>query len=160
MVEPPCEFSNTCTTDMLAFKGFFHRWYSVIAQLVPDMGPKILPKLKDSAQAAIQQCTGGALGRQCGFKWATGSYDGKTGASQEMAVLSAVMSLLTPDSKTPLTEKTGGTSKGDPNAGGSGGGGMKKPKPITGADKAGAGIMTALLMASACGLFGFMSIGK
>lgn len=158
-VEISCENAGTCTTDMLTFKGFLHRWYSTITQLAPYTAETIRPVLQTSAQAAIKQCTGGALGRQCGFKWASGVYDGKTGAGQEMAALSAVMSLLIPAAKPPLTEKDGGTSKGNPNAGGAGDNAQKKTKPITTADKAGAGILTFLVLGSACGIFGWMSVG-
>lgn len=158
-VEISCENAGTCTTDMITFKGFLHRWYSTISQLAPYTAETIRPVLKTSAQAAIKQCTGAALGRQCGFKWASGVYDGKTGAGQEMAALSAVMSLLIPAAKAPMTEKDGGTSKGNPNAGGGGDNALKKVKPITTADKAGAGILTFLVLGSACGVFGWMSVG-
>lgn len=158
-VEISCENAGTCTTDMLTFKGFLHRWYSTITQLAPYTIDTIRPVLKTSAQAAVKQCTGGTLGRQCGFKWASGVYDGKTGAGQEMSALSAVMSLLIADAKPPLTENTGGSSKGNPNAGGNGDNAQKIMKPITTADRAGAGILTMLVLGSACGIFGWMSVG-
>jgi mannan endo-1,6-alpha-mannosidase len=158
-VEPSCENVGTCTTDMITFKGFLHRWYSTVTQLAPYTAATIRPVLKTSAQAAIKQCTGGALGRQCGFKWASGVYDGKTGAGQEMAALSAVSSLLIPAAKPPLTAKDGGTSKGNPNAGNGGDSSLTAKKPITTADKAGAGILTFVVLGSACGIFGWMSVG-
>lgn len=158
-VEVSCENVGTCTTDMLTFKGFLHRWYSIITQLAPYTSDTIRPVLKTSAEAAIKQCTGGAFGRQCGFKWASGKYDGKTGAGQEMSVLAAVESLLIPEAKSPVTDKDGGTSKGNPNAGGGGDTAQKAVKPITTADKAGAGILTLLVLGSACGIFGWMSVG-
>ncbi|KAG5930326.1 hypothetical protein E4U42_002067 [Claviceps africana] len=158
-VEVSCENIGTCTTDMITFKGFLHRWYSTITQLAPYTADTILPVLKTSAAASIKQCTGGALGRQCGFRWASGVYDGKTGAGQEMSVLAAVESLLITSAKPPLTEKHGGTSKGNPNAGGGGDNAQKTVKPITTADRAGAGILTLLIVGSACGLFGWMSVG-
>ncbi|ODA80776.1 hypothetical protein RJ55_03735 [Drechmeria coniospora] len=158
-VEISCENVGTCTTDMLTFKGFVHRWYSVITQIMPSLAPTILPTLKKSAEAAIKQCTGGALGRQCGLKWASGTYDGKTGAGQEMAALAAVSSLLINSAKVPVTEKTGGTSKGDPNAGSAGDDFQQHVAPITAADKAGAGILTAVILGCAGGMFGWMSLG-
>lgn len=144
---------------MLTFKGFLHRWYSTVSQLAPYSAETIRPILATSAAAAIKQCTGAALGRQCGFKWASGVYDGKTGAGQEMAALSAVMSLLIPQAKAPVTDTTGGISKGNPNAGGGGDNALKIVKPITTPDRAGAGILTLLVVASACGIFGWMSVG-
>lgn len=158
-VEISCETIGTCTTDMVTFKGFLHRWYSTVTQLAPYTADKILPVLKSSAAAAVKQCTGGALGRQCGFRWSSGVYDGKTGAGQEMSALAAVESLLISTAKPPLTGKSGGTSKGNPNAGGGGDNAQKTIKPITMADKAGAGIITLLIVGSVCGLFGWMSVG-
>ncbi|KAG5931129.1 hypothetical protein E4U60_006459, partial [Claviceps pazoutovae] len=158
-VEISCENVGTCTTDMITFKGFLHRWYSTITQLAPYTSDTIRPLLKTSATAAIKQCTGGTMGRQCGFKWDSGVYDGKTGAGQEMSVLAAVESLLIPVAKPPLTDQNGGISKGNPNAGGGGDNAQKVVKPITTADKAGAGILTLLVLGSACGLFGWMSVG-
>lgn len=159
-VELSCEDPGTCTTDMLTFKGFVHRWYSVITQLVPDSQPKIAPTLKKSAQASVKQCTGGALGRLCGFKWASGTYDGKTGAGQEMSVLAAVSSQLIGSARVPVTEKSGGTSKSNPDAGAGGDNFEKTDKPITAGDKAGASILTLLVLGSACGMFGWMSMGS
>ncbi|PHH85083.1 hypothetical protein CDD83_917 [Cordyceps sp. RAO-2017] len=157
--EPSCEGINTCTTDMITFKGFVHRWYSVIMQVAPFTADTIKPVLRKSAEAAIKQCTGGALGRQCGFKWATGTYDGKTGAGQEMSVLGAVASQLIGTAKAPVTHNSGGTSEGNPDAGGSGDDFQKHNRPITAGDKAGASILTLLVLGSACGVFGWMSLG-
>lgn len=158
-VEPSCENINTCTTDMLTFKGFVHRWYSVITQVAPFTADMITPVLKKSTEAAIKQCTGGALGRQCGFKWASGSYDGKTGAGQEMAVLSAVQSQLIGRAKAPVTHSSGGTSQGNPDAGSGSDDLQKHGRPITAGDKAGASILTLLVLGGACGMFGWMSLG-
>ena len=157
-VEISCENGGTCTTDMITFKGFVHRWYSVIAQIVPSTSQTIIPILRKSAAASIKQCTGGAFGRQCGFKWASGVYDGKTGAGQQMSVLAAVSSQLIGSAMPPVTGKSGGTSKGNPNAGS----GSEKPqsqdKPITKGDQAGAGILTVVILLLACGVFGWMSL--
>ncbi|RDA90777.1 hypothetical protein CP533_3605 [Ophiocordyceps camponoti-saundersi (nom. inval.)] len=158
-MEPSCENINTCTTDMITFKGFVHRWYSVITQVAPFTAAQIKPVLKKSTEAAIKQCTGGAMSRQCGFKWATGSFDGKTGAGQEMSVLAAVSSLLIDSAKPPVTAKSGGTSEGNPDAGGAGDDFRKQSRPITTGDKAGASILTLLVLGSACGVFGWMSFG-
>ena len=157
--EIACETSNSCNTDMLTFKGFLHRWYANIAQLTPDLSDKIMPVLQKSAAMAIKQCTGGDNGRQCGLRWSTGKYDGKSGAGQEMSALGAVISLLAPKAKAPYTYKDGGTSKSDPNAGGKSDNIQKHFKPITTGDKAGAGILTFLVLGSACGMFGWMSVG-
>ncbi|KAK2595071.1 hypothetical protein QQS21_007202 [Conoideocrella luteorostrata] len=156
-LEISCEPNNGCKTDMFTFKGFVHRWYTVIAQLAPFTADRILPVLRTSAQAAVDQCTGGKYGRQCGVHWSTRKYDGVTGAGQEMSALAAVQSLLIKPSTPPLTNDTGGTSKGNPNAGGGDGSIMRELKPITTGDKVGASIVTLLLLGLGCGLFGWMS---
>ncbi|KAK2603617.1 hypothetical protein QQS21_004198 [Conoideocrella luteorostrata] len=156
-VEISCEGGGTCNTDMLTFKGFIHRWYSVIAQMVPTTYQTVSPILTKSAAASIKQCTGGAFGRQCGFKWASGRYDGMTGAGQQMSVLGAVSSQLV--GKPPVTEKTGGTSKGNPNAGSGGDRSLNRDRaPVTTGDRVGAGILTFVVLGSACSIFGLMSV--
>lgn len=156
--EISCEPNNGCKVDMFTYKGFVHRWYAVIAQLIPDMKDKISDTLKKSAAAGISQCTGGDNGRQCGIHWGSGKYDGKTGAGQEMSALAAVQSLLMLEGKPPVTSSSGGTSKGDPNAGNGGDDILKKLKPVTAGDKVGASIVTILLLGMACGMFGWMSV--
>jgi len=77
-----------------------------------------------------------------------------------MNVLAAVSSLLIDNSNAPVTSEDGGTSVGDPNAGvGSGSIGDDLP-PITTADRAGAGIVTAVLIISATAAFAWMASGK
>lgn len=149
----------SCTTDMLSFKGYLHRWLATATQLAPFLADTVLPILKTSAQAAVSTCTGEENGRTCGFKWATKAYDGSKGAGQQMNVLGAVSSLLIKQVGGPVTNSTGGTSKGDPDAG------MHSDKfrgnddPPTAGDKAGASILTIVVLASAVGMFGWMSTG-
>ncbi len=86
-IEIACEDHKTCTTDMLSFKGYVARWFSTITQIAPYTAPTILPMLRSSAAAAVNQCVGGANARTCGFKWASNEYDGTQGAGQQMNVL-------------------------------------------------------------------------
>ncbi|KAG5997640.1 hypothetical protein E4U52_003519 [Claviceps spartinae] len=162
--ELPCEGMNgkgICTPDMLSYKGYVHRWLAVVAQLAPHTKETISNTLRVSAQAAIRQCTGGSSGRECGFYWNYGKFvdpakDKTTGAGEYMDVLAAVLSLLTENSDLPLTNSTGGTSKGSPNAGGKDNG-EKTKKPITMADRVGAGIITAVVLFVMGVLFIWMS---
>ncbi|KAI1362320.1 glycoside hydrolase family 76 protein [Xylaria arbuscula] len=159
--EVACEGVMTCTTDMLSFKGYLHRWMSTTTQIAPHTANKILPVLKKSAQAAVNQCTGGSDGRTCGFAWASGAFDGSTGVGQTMDVLAAVSSLLIGESKNPVTSSDGGTSIGDPNAGiGSGSIAGDNLPPVTTGDRAGAGVLTAVIVLTAAAAFGWMGIGK
>jgi mannan endo-1,6-alpha-mannosidase len=146
--EVSCEHDDklTCTTDMLSFKGYIHRWLAVVAQLAPFTRQRIFDTLRISAAAAVEQCTGGESGRVCGFRW-NQAYDGTNGAGQEMNVLGALLALLMDSVQPPFTKLNGGTSKGDPNAGADASY-LPSHKPITAADKAGAGILTALVLSS------------
>ncbi|KAI1633356.1 glycoside hydrolase family 76 protein [Biscogniauxia mediterranea] len=145
--EPSCE-GGVCTTDMLSFKGYLHRWLAVTTQIAPFVSDRIMGVLRTSTRAAVDQCTGGANGRQCGFHWTSGVYDGVTGAGQQMNVLGALSSLLIDATHAPVTNQTGGTSQGDPNAG-SGTTTRTEMAPITGGDRAGAGILTTFFLGSA-----------
>ena len=161
-VEVPCEGHRGCTTDMFTFKGYTHRWLSVVSQLVPSTKASILPMLKKSAEAAVRQCTGGETGRQCGFYWSKGEFidpntDGTTGAGEAMSVLAAVASLLIEDAPGPAVNQTG-ISKGDNNAGvNSKGPKLGDFKPIDGGDRAGAVIITVLLLGVGVSTWAWMS---
>lgn len=157
--EASCEEHMTCTTDMLSFKGYVHRWMSTATQIAPFTADKVLPVLRKSAEAAVKQCTGGSDGRTCGFGWASGAFDNSVGAGQTMDVLAAVSSLLIGQSRAPVTNSDGGTSVGDANAGiGSGSIGDNLP-PISTSDKAGAGVLTAVIILTSAAAFGWMGTG-
>ncbi|AEO57010.1 glycoside hydrolase family 76 protein [Thermothelomyces thermophilus ATCC 42464] len=157
--EIACEQGMTCTADMLSFKGYLHRWLATATQVAPILSEKILPVLKTSTEAAVSTCTGEANGRTCGFQWSKRQYDGSHGAGQQMNVLAAVSSLLIDQSPPPYTNMSGGTSKGDPLAGTNSRSTLNEPRQITGGDRAGAGILTILLIAAGVGTFGWMSTG-
>ncbi len=157
--EIACEEHMSCTTDMLSFKGYVHRWMSVVTQVAPFTAEKILPVLRTSAEAGVSTCNGGDTGRACGFKWNTRTFDGSFGAGQQMNVLGAVSSLLITQAKAPFTNATGGTSKGDFNAGSRSDTFDGKVIPPTTGDKAGASILTILILGAAVGTFGWMSTG-
>ncbi|KAK7748754.1 hypothetical protein SLS53_000778 [Cytospora paraplurivora] len=156
-VERSCEAPTTiqCTTDMKSFKGYLHRWMASAAQVAPFISEQVVAILKNSTAAAIQSCVdgidnGNGVSRAtCGFRWTTGRYDGDTGAGQQMNVLAALTSLLLNIESEkvggPVTNLTGGTSQGNPDAGGVPG--FLKPTPAPGlGDKAGAGAATAILV--------------
>lgn len=147
-----------CNKDMEAYKGFVHRWLGYTAQVAPYTAAKIKPMIRSSVAAAVSQCTGGPNGRFCGFHWSTRQFDGAIGAGQQMNVLGALTAMLMPDQggAPPLTNKTGGTSSGDYDAGGKSSV-SKVVTPLTGGDRAGAGFLTALIIAGALGAFAWMS---
>ena len=143
IVEAGCEPYQNCNTDGLTFKSFSLRWLTIAAQLVPSLSEKIEPYLKASAAGAAGQCDGGDSGSACGYDWTSTTWDGSTGVGQQMSALAAVSAVLIPleGLGAPLTLATGATSKSDPSAGigSDDSGGLK---PITTADRAGAGILT------------------
>ncbi|KAL2270655.1 hypothetical protein VTJ83DRAFT_26 [Remersonia thermophila] len=162
--ELPCEGrKGACTTDMLSFKGYVHRWMAVVTKVAPYTADKILPVLRTSTEAAVKQCTGPPTGRRCGFYWSGGEYidvavDKTSGAGEAMNVLAAVSSLLIDQADPPATNETG-ISRGDPNAGS-----RSRPieplTPITTADRAGASILTLLILGSIIGMWSWMSFGE
>lgn len=111
-----------------------------------------MPYLAASAKAAATQCNAGADGNQCGSNWLVSVADGNFGVGQQMSALEVIQSNLIDQVPGPVTNTTGGISKGDYSAGtgGSSSGDPAAPtSPITTGDKAGAGILTALIL---CGL--------
>lgn len=126
----------------------------------------IAAALMKSAVAAAAQCTGGANGRACGLRWTfngkLSAWDGTTGVGQEMAAMEVILSTLIKNTRGPVTNTTGGTSIGNANAGSgsaSSTAGLLDNTPATTGDKAGAGILTALLLVTAVGGMGWMSLG-
>lgn len=134
---------------MRSFKGYLHRWMASTMKLAPYTAPTIMPVLRSSAKAALQTCTGGPNGRMCAFQWRGGVFQGNAGAGEQMNVLAALLSVMDPTSvRGPLTNSSGGTSGGSLVAGT--GGDMnifdQSYRPITTGDRAGAGIVTAVLL--------------
>ncbi|KAK0621862.1 putative dfg5 protein [Bombardia bombarda] len=160
-VEVACELAThvQCTTDMLSFKGYVHRWLSQTTQMAPFIRDKIMPVLRTSAAGAVKACTPDGV---CGFRWNDPQgYDGNTGAGQQMNALGALMSLLVDEETVagPVTNGTGGTSTGDPNAGANT---QNNPEPwreIDGRDRAGAGVLTTVVLLSLVAAMVWMSSG-
>ncbi len=159
--EPSCELADKvqCTTDMLSFKGYIHRWLAQVTQIAPIMHDTIMPVLKTSAAAAMRNCNPDGT---CGFRWTTSSYDGNTGAGQEMNALGALMSImidLEPVSVA-CTNATCGTSLGNPAAGADASIHTTNYSPITTGDRAGASILTAIVIIAIVAMLVWMSTGE
>lgn len=153
MSDQECEPKLACDGNSACFKGILASSLAVTTTIVPEEADKIMPKLKSSAEAAAKTCSGGNGGNDCGQRWYQPTWDGSAGLEQQTSVMSILSSTLIAGAKqAPKTSNTGGTSKGDPNAGTGGGGGIvdKGPilKPITTGDRAGAGILTGVFVAS------------
>lgn len=159
-----CESRLSCSTDMYSFKSYLTRWLAQTTQLAPFTRDTIMPVLKTSAVAAAKQCSGGTNGRTCGLSWSKGTdWDGTHGVGQQMAAMSVVFTNLLQfnngvDIGPPLTNSSGGTSVGNPNAGSQSVSDPEAITPATTADKAGAGILTTIVLVSVSGFFGWMSL--
>ncbi|WEW59206.1 glycoside hydrolase family 76 protein [Emydomyces testavorans] len=147
MFEVTCEPKGNCLVDQRSFKAYLARWMAATVQLAPFTRDLIMPKLRASAMAAAKACTGGDNGATCGLKWTTGQFDGSIGVGEQMAAMEIFQSNLIGSVNPPVSADSGGTSKGDPSAGVGGKGESEEElRHITLADRAGAGVVTALLM--------------
>lgn len=153
MIEIACEPVNLCDVDQQSFKAYLSRWMAATTKWAPWTFDRIKKLLRNSAQAAVKQCTGGDNGRMCGLKWAnnSGQWDGTTGVGQQMAVMEVVLANMIEVAKEPVTNSTGGTSAGNPAAGGSDNGRVDPVRwhhgPINNGDRAGAAFVTFVVLA-------------
>lgn len=160
-----CEIRENCNRNNILFKGITSQWLATIALLIPDLEDKILPRIQTSAKGAAKSCSGKGS-NVCGVRW-YGGYDGKPGMESQISASTVFSSILikfaNKKKAKPLTSSTGGDSKSDPNAGtkdtGSSESDLPKYPPITTADKAGAGIMTAAMVSGVVGMGAFMFVG-
>lgn len=165
MVEVACEPSASCNYDQPSFKAYLSRWMAATIQLAPWTYDTIKPKLRDSANGAAGQCSGGNDGETCGRFWYTTKWDGKFGVGEEMSALSVIQSNLITKVKPPVTQQKGGTSIGNPSAGSQGDHPQTITDPYEGhpvrtVDKAGAGVLTGLVVIGILGSTWWMCFAK
>ncbi|KAL8747470.1 MAG: hypothetical protein Q9184_007594, partial [Pyrenodesmia sp. 2 TL-2023] len=148
MVEVACEPFNTCDTDNYSFKAYLSRWMAATTKMAPWTYDIVMPKIRASAAAAALQCSGGSSGTLCGMRWTDGAqWDGSSGVGQQMSALEVMQSLLISRVAPPVTNSTGGTSKGDPSAGSGGTFNPDLPQGlIQKRDRIGAGFLTTLII--------------
>lgn len=124
------------------------------SKVAPFLYDQVMPYMQASATAASEQCDG--ADNACGLQWTKNStYDGTAGVGQQMAALEIIQGLLVQKSASPVTADTGGTSKGDPTAGTGGDDDSTLSDAITSkistADRAGAGILSAVVVVGTLG---------
>jgi mannan endo-1,6-alpha-mannosidase len=164
MFEVACERNGLCDIDQRSFKAYLSRWMAASIKVAPYIREPILARLRKTAPAAVSKCNTGADGNQCQLRWwqpgeadtcklKEGGTVPCTGVGEQMMALEVVQSLLIDEVGPPLTNATGGTSRGDPTAGTGG----DNPdllagivEPATTGGKAGAAILTIITL---CGLF-------
>lgn len=137
-----------CNRNEILFKGLTAGWIALASLIVPSIYGGVVPKLQTSSSAAADSCNG--MGNNtCGVRWYTKTWDNQVALENQMSALNIFWTNLIMTSNAsvyaPLTSRTGGNSTSNPSAG------TKEPtsptpilKAITIADKAGAGILTAL----------------
>jgi mannan endo-1,6-alpha-mannosidase len=146
MFEVACEGNGKCDTDQRSFKAYLSRWLGATLQVAPFTNSTIYALLSTSAQAAAKTCTAGDDGNQCGLRWTLEANDGSLGVGEQMAAMEVFNSLLTAGVAGPVTNTTGGTSVGDYSAGTSTTDDTAQLDEISTKDKAGAGILTVMVL--------------
>lgn len=147
MIEVACENNGKCDVDQRSFKAYLARWMGYTAIVAPFTRAKIDPLLKASAEAAAKQCNGGADQVSCGLRWVdNGKNDGSFGVGEQMAAMEVVQSLLYTTVPGPATAQKGGISASNPDAGANAPTSAITFNSITTGDKAGASILTLLVL--------------
>ncbi|OBT70184.1 hypothetical protein VE03_00310 [Pseudogymnoascus sp. 23342-1-I1] len=153
-----CENGLSCTIDMYAQKAFLTRWMAASTKVAPFIYDDVMKAMRTSAAAAALQCSGGETGRVCGLSWSKkAAYDGTKGVGQQMAALEVIQSLLIKEARNIVSNSTGGTSVGNPDAGNNEVD-YSVMTPATTGGKVGAGILTVVVVGLVVGMFGFMAI--
>ncbi|KAL8998480.1 MAG: hypothetical protein Q9188_006095 [Gyalolechia gomerana] len=153
MQEVACEPYGSCNNDQPSFKAYLSRWMAATTQIAPFTANFIMPKLRASALGAAKQCSGPPNGgTTCGRQWNSTTWDGTLGIGEQLSALSVIQANLISKVAPPVTMARGGTSKSNPLAG-TGDTDSTRVDPnltrkVTTGDKAGAGILTALLVTS------------
>lgn len=153
MYEMSCQNANTCNNDQRCFKAIFSRMLGKVSVLAPHTAAQISNLLQKSAEGAAKSCTGGTDGHTCGLNWQLGANDGKYGLGEQMSALEVMNNLLIMSKPAPFTAVNGGSSVGDPNAGlnTSTTNVLHNDLHITSGDRAGAAIVTAIVLGIVCG---------
>ncbi|KAL6928938.1 hydrolase 76 protein [Hanseniaspora valbyensis] len=145
LYEAACQTKYNCNTDQRSFRAYFARFLGLTAQLVPDTQDQIMTWLNASAIGAAESCSGGTDGHTCGINWSYGGWDGWYGLGEQIDALEVILNTQILSKDKPYTNNTGGTSTGSADAGSKSTATNVASLNITGKDKAGAGVLTAVL---------------
>ncbi len=150
--EHSCQPGGRCNNDQRSFRALYSRCLGLTSVLIPDMYDDIRPILEASARGAAESCSGGQDGVTCGISWTLGAFDGDYGLGEQMSALEVILSLLGPFVPAPYTAHNGGSSKSNPEAG-TDLSIQTNANVITVStkDRAGAGILTAVVLACILG---------
>lgn len=149
MSEVACEPNQMCDRNQRCFKAFLSTWLGFLTTIAPYTTDEIIPKLQASALGAAQQCSGGDDKKHCGRRWYQDKWDGYKGLEEQMSALGIMTMAMLPHAtknQAPLTSKTGGNSKSNPDAGKGESEETGELRPISTGDRAGAGVVTVVFM--------------
>lgn len=156
LVEVACEPNKRCNIDQRSFKAYIARFMALTVKLAPFTAKAIMPKLRTSAIAAARYCSFGEDQNTCGMSWTQGAdWDGWSGVGEQLSALEVIQSNLivqASSGKELSTAAVGGTSKGNPGAGGDSSA-KDRTIRIQSKDKGGAAILTVLAVG------GFLTFG-
>ncbi|KAK6454702.1 filamentous growth, cell polarity and elongation [Scheffersomyces xylosifermentans] len=152
MVERQCFFSKTCNNDQRSFRSLFSRCLGLTSLLVNSTHNQISTWIQTSAKGAAASCNGGTDGVTCGQDWSKGTWDGIFGLGEQTGALEVINAVIvtTPDklSQVPKAQADAVMSSIDFNSGlGSQDNVNLNEITVTGKDKAGAGALTAIVLA-------------
>lgn len=153
MTETTCALSSSCNNDQRSFRSLFARTLGLTASLMPQFRDKIYDDwLLPSAKAAAASCSGGSDYITCGENWSVDGWDKMYGLGEQMSAAETIMSLITVDNA-PLTPATGALDSGsDVEAGNlTSTSTNANSLNITTKDKAGAAVLTAVVLGSLLG---------
>ncbi|CAN6674930.1 mannan endo-1,6-alpha-mannosidase Dcw1p [Trichomonascus vanleenenianus] len=148
LYEAACQPSGRCNNDQRCFKGIFARFLGLTVKLLPSMNEEIMTYINDTSVGVAQSCSGGYDGHTCGLNWFYGGWDGMYGLGEQISALDLLNTLLVNTKPGPLSQKTGATSRGDGSAGTNSSSNLQTPTAlkIYTKDKAGAGVITAVVL--------------
>jgi mannan endo-1,6-alpha-mannosidase len=159
MTEYACEANNSCDKDQRSFKAYLARWLAVSATLAPFTAAQIMPWLQGSATAALKVCSQDASSNVvCGRKWYETNDDGTRDIGNQMSTMSVVQANLI-QAAPQIVNVDSGTSAGNAAAGGPATTpteNLAATRKITTGDKAGAWLLTIIMLVTAVGLAVFM----
>ncbi|KAL3418782.1 glycosyl hydrolase family 76 [Phlyctema vagabunda] len=160
MMEVACENNGLCNVDQRSFRAYLSRWMAATTKMAPFTYDRVMTRLSVSAEAAALQCSGGETGTMCGLRWQDGAvWDGDQGVGEQMSALEVIQSNLIAQVDGPLTNSTGGTSVGNPNAGSTSEDSIiTQTPPSKESDRIGAGFVTAVVLVSFLGMIFWMII--
>lgn len=147
MSETTCSKANRCNNDQRSFRSLYSRCLGVTTVLLPESYLVLSDFLEKSAKGAAESCDGGTDHITCGEDWSRGTWDGVYGLGEQQSALEVMLATIQTKMTPPLSIDTGASNKTDSEAGlGTTTRTNENELDITTKDKAGAGVLTAVVL--------------